>query len=112
MQNGFVDMADFRAKLDDRIAVFMITNPNTVGVFEPNMRAIADEVHARGGLIYLDGANMNAILGIARPGRFRRRHAALQSAQDVQRSPRRRRPRRGTDLRHGEAGAVFAVAVW
>jgi glycine dehydrogenase subunit 2 len=50
--------------------VFMITNPNTVGVFEPNMRAIADEVHAQGGLVYLDGANMNAILGIARPGDF------------------------------------------
>jgi glycine dehydrogenase subunit 2 len=70
LQNGGVDMDDFRAKLDDRIAVFMITNPNTVGVFEPNMRAIADEVHARGGLVYLDGANMNAILGIARPGDF------------------------------------------
>jgi glycine dehydrogenase subunit 2 len=70
MQNGGVDMADFRSKLDDRIAVFMITNPNTVGVFEPNMRAIADEVHAQGGLVYLDGANMNAILGIARPGDF------------------------------------------
>jgi glycine dehydrogenase subunit 2 len=70
LQNGGVDLADFRAKLDDRIAVFMITNPNTVGVFEPNMRTIADEVHARGGLMYLDGANMNAILGIARPGDF------------------------------------------
>jgi glycine dehydrogenase subunit 2 len=70
MQNGGVNMADFRAKLDDRIAVFMITNPNTVGVFEPNMRAISDEVHAQGGLVYLDGANMNAILGIARPGDF------------------------------------------
>lgn len=70
LKNGGVDMDDFRSKLDDRIAVFMITNPNTVGVFEPNMRAIADEVHARGGLVYLDGANMNAILGIARPGDF------------------------------------------
>jgi len=70
LKNGGVDLDDFRAKLDDRIAVFMITNPNTVGVFEPNMRTIADEVHARGGLVYLDGANMNAILGIARPGDF------------------------------------------
>ena len=65
-----VDMDDLRAKLDDQIAVFMITNPNTVGIFEPNMREIADAVHARGGLVYLDGANMNAILGIARPGDF------------------------------------------
>ncbi len=69
-KNGGVDMDDFRAKLDDRIAVFMITNPNTVGIFEPNMREIADAVHQRGGLVYLDGANMNAILGITRPGDF------------------------------------------
>jgi glycine dehydrogenase subunit 2 len=48
----------------------MITNPSTLGLFEPNMRAIADAVHAVGGLIYLDGANMNAILGICRPGDF------------------------------------------
>ncbi len=68
--DGGVCLEDFRKKLDDNIAVFMITNPNTVGIFEPNMRQIADEVHARGGLIYLDGANMNAILGITRPGDF------------------------------------------
>ncbi len=68
--DGSVNLDDFRAKLDDDIAVFMITNPNTVGIFEPNMQLIADEVHARGGLIYLDGANMNAILGISRPGDF------------------------------------------
>jgi glycine dehydrogenase subunit 2 len=48
----------------------MITNPNTVGIFEPKMREIADAVHKAGGLVYLDGANMNAILGIARPGDF------------------------------------------
>jgi glycine dehydrogenase subunit 2 len=70
LPSGSVDMDDLRAKLDDQIAVFMITNPNTVGIFEPNMREIADAVHARGGLVYLDGANMNAILGIARPGDF------------------------------------------
>ena len=67
---GFVDLEDFRAKLDDEVAVFMITNPNTLGMFERQVRTIAEEVHARGGLIYLDGANMNAILGIARPGDF------------------------------------------
>jgi glycine dehydrogenase subunit 2 len=69
-RDGGVDMDDFHAKLDDRIAVFMITNPNTVGIFEPNMRAIANAVHAKGGLVYLDGANMNAILGVTRPGDF------------------------------------------
>ena len=68
--DGFVDLADLRAKLDDRVAVFMITNPNTLGLFERQVKAIVDEVHSAGGLIYLDGANMNAILGITRPGDF------------------------------------------
>jgi glycine dehydrogenase subunit 2 len=68
--DGFVDMADLKAKVDDEVAVMMITNPSTLGLFEPNMRAIADAVHAAGGLIYLDGANMNAILGLSRPGDF------------------------------------------
>jgi glycine dehydrogenase subunit 2 len=70
LPSGTLDMDDFRRLLDDQIAVFMITNPNTVGIFEPNMREIAEAVHQRGGLVYLDGANMNAILGIARPGDF------------------------------------------
>jgi len=68
--SGGVDMDDFRAKLNDDIAVLMITNPSTLGLFEPNIREIADLVHQRGGLIYLDGANMNAILGFTRPGDF------------------------------------------
>ncbi|MFO0901500.1 MAG: aminomethyl-transferring glycine dehydrogenase subunit GcvPB [Pirellulales bacterium] len=68
--NGMVDVDDLRAKLDDQIAVFMITDPNTLGLFDASVREIAELVHARGGLIYLDGANMNAILGIARPGDF------------------------------------------
>ena len=45
----------------------MITDPNTLGIFDSQVRQIADLIHARGGLIYLDGANMNAILGITRP---------------------------------------------
>ena len=67
---GMVDMADLRSKLDARTAVMMVTNPNTLGLFERNIREIADLVHAAGGLVYLDGANMNAILGAARPGDF------------------------------------------
>jgi glycine dehydrogenase subunit 2 len=70
LPSGTLDMDDFRRRLDKQIAVFMITNPNTVGIFEPKMRAIADAVHDQGGLVYLDGANMNAILGVARPGDF------------------------------------------
>jgi glycine dehydrogenase subunit 2 len=67
---GRVDMQDLEAKLDDDVAVMMITNPNTMGLFEHEVSAIAGAVHARGGLIYLDGANMNAILGVTRPGDF------------------------------------------
>ncbi|NLF71122.1 MAG: aminomethyl-transferring glycine dehydrogenase subunit GcvPB [Candidatus Anammoximicrobium sp.] len=67
---GAVDLDDLRGKLDERIAVFMITNPNTLGLFDGQVGQIADWVHARGGLIYLDGANMNAILGVTRPGDF------------------------------------------
>ncbi len=68
--DGFVDLNDLRAKLSRETAVFMITNPNTLGLFERQVRQIADLVHEQGGLIYLDGANMNAILGITRPGDF------------------------------------------
>jgi glycine dehydrogenase subunit 2 len=67
---GLVDLDDLRAKLDDRAAVFMITNPNTLGLFETQITAITELLHAKGGLVHLDGANMNAILGITRPGDF------------------------------------------
>jgi glycine dehydrogenase subunit 2 len=65
---GLVDLDDFRAKLSDQTAVFMMTNPNTLGLFDPQIGTIAALLHERGGLLYLDGANMNAILGIVRPG--------------------------------------------
>ena len=67
---GFVDLDDLKAKLGDDTAVFMITNPNTLGLFEPQIKTIADLLHAKGALLYLDGANMNAILGKTRPGDF------------------------------------------
>ena len=67
---GYVDVDALRAKLDDRTAVFMITNPNTLGMFDKLIGQIASAVHEVGGLIYLDGANMNAVLGVTRPGDF------------------------------------------
>jgi glycine dehydrogenase subunit 2 len=67
---GLVDLADLQAKLDDRAAVFMITNPNTLGLFERQIAEITERVHHNGALVYLDGANMNAILGVTRPGDF------------------------------------------
>jgi glycine dehydrogenase subunit 2 len=67
---GLVDFEDLRSKVDDRTAVFMITNPNTLGLFDDQIAAITDLLHRHGALVYLDGANMNAILGITRPGDF------------------------------------------
>ena len=67
---GFVDLNDLKGKLNDQVAVFMITNPNTLGIFEKNIKTICDMVHEVGGLVYLDGANFNAIAGITRPGDF------------------------------------------
>jgi glycine dehydrogenase subunit 2 len=67
---GLVDLDDLKRKLGPDTAVFMITNPNTLGLFERRIQQIATMVHEVGGLVYLDGANMNAILGVARPGDF------------------------------------------
>lgn len=67
---GFVDLDHLKANLDERTAVFMITNPNTIGLFESQIGEITKLIHDAGGLVYLDGANMNAIVGITRPGDF------------------------------------------
>ena len=67
---GCVDLEELDAKLDEQVAVLMITNPNTLGLFEAQIARITERVHDAGGLVYLDGANMNAILGVARPGDF------------------------------------------
>ena len=65
---GNVDLDDLRAKISPRTAGLMLTNPNTVGIFEQNIREVAEIVHGAGGLMYGDGANFNAILGIVKPG--------------------------------------------
>ncbi|MBI4719194.1 MAG: aminomethyl-transferring glycine dehydrogenase subunit GcvPB [Planctomycetes bacterium] len=69
-KNGRVDIDDLRAKVNEDTAALMITNPNTCGVFDEQIADIAEIVHAKGALLYLDGANMNAVLGITRPGDF------------------------------------------
>jgi glycine dehydrogenase subunit 2 len=65
---GCVDVAALRAVLDETVAGIMLTNPNTLGLFEEDIASIAAAVHEVGGLLYYDGANLNAILGVARPG--------------------------------------------
>jgi glycine dehydrogenase subunit 2 len=67
-RDGDVDLEALEAALGPQTAGIMLTNPSTLGVFERRIREIADRVHAAGGLLYYDGANLNAILGKARPG--------------------------------------------
>ena len=65
---GNLDLDTLRAEMDDTVAGIMLTNPNTLGLFEENILTVTSLIHERGGLVYCDGANMNAVLGITRPG--------------------------------------------
>ncbi len=67
---GMIDLAALETAVDQDVAALMITNPNTLGVFEENIVKVAEILHAKGALLYMDGANMNALAGIARPGDF------------------------------------------
>ena len=69
-ERGMVDLDVLSQAVTEDVAGLMITNPNTVGVFEENIRKICGILHDKGGLVYMDGANMNALVGIARPGDF------------------------------------------
>ena len=66
--DGFMDTAALEAVMDESVAALMLTNPNTLGKFEKSIIQISKIVHDKGGLLYYDGANMNAIIGTARPG--------------------------------------------
>jgi glycine dehydrogenase subunit 2 len=65
---GNIDLEELKSHCDDRIAGLMLTNPNTLGLFEEHVREVVDLVHNCGGLVYGDGANMNPLLGVVRPG--------------------------------------------
>src|ERR1700677_1996966 len=67
---GMVDVAALASQMNEEVAALMLTNPNTLGVFEQEIHKIADIMHAKGGLLYMDGANMNALVGKVRPGDF------------------------------------------
>jgi glycine dehydrogenase len=72
-EKGNVDMDDLMAKIDkhrDNLAAFMVTYPSTFGVFEEGIVEIIDAVHKAGGQVYMDGANMNAQVGLTSPGRI------------------------------------------
>ena len=66
--DGGVDLDDLRAKADEDVACLMLTNPNTLGLFDANIAEIAEIVHGVGATLYYDGANLNAVMGLSRPG--------------------------------------------
>jgi glycine dehydrogenase subunit 2 len=67
-ERGGVEMDDLRAKVDDEVACLMLTNPNTLGLFDENIAEMAAMIHEVGGTLYYDGANLNAVMGQSRPG--------------------------------------------
>jgi glycine dehydrogenase subunit 2 len=67
-EHGGIDLDDLRAKTDETVACLMLTNPNTLGIFDANIAQIAEIVHGAGAILYYDGANLNAIMGFSRPG--------------------------------------------
>jgi glycine dehydrogenase subunit 2 len=69
-EHGCVNLNVLETAMTEEVAALMLTNPNTLGIFEPNIVRIAELVHQRGGLVYMDGANLNALMGLARPGDF------------------------------------------
>ena len=67
-EQGAVDVEDLAQHMTEEVAAFMVTNPNTLGVFETDIKKITEIVHAKGGFVYMDGANMNALIGKCKPG--------------------------------------------
>jgi glycine dehydrogenase subunit 2 len=67
-KRGYLEAAEIRRLMSDDVAALMVTNPSTLGIFEPEIGEIAGVLHEQGALLYLDGANFNALLGVAKPG--------------------------------------------
>ena len=111
--DGTVDLEDLRAKCEehgDRLAAIMVTYPSTHGVYEEGIGDMCALVHQHGGQVYIDGANLNALLGPGAARAVRRRRLAPQPAQDLLHPPRRRRPGRGTGRGGRAPGALPPVA--
>ena len=110
--SGNIDLADLRGEgrgsTRDDLGALMVTYPSTHGVFEEAIREICEIVHEHGGQVYMDGANMNAQVGLCRARRHRRRRLPPQPAQDLLHPARRRRSGHGPDRRGGAPRAVPA----
>ncbi len=105
-EKGTIDLEDLARFMNEDVAALMVTNPNTLGVFESDICRIAEIVHSKGGFLYMDGANMNALTGIVRPGGHGRRRPPPQPPQDLLDPARRRRPRLRPRRREEGAGAL------
>ena len=109
--DGNIDFADLNAKAEqhsDNLGALMITYPSTHGVFEENVREVCELIHAHGGQVYLDGANMNAQVGLTSPGFIGSDVSPPELAQNLCHSARRRRAGHGADRGQGAPGAVSA----
>ena len=103
-EDGNVDLADLKAKAEAHsqdLAALMITYPSTHGVFEESIVEICEVIHRNGGQVYMDGANLNALLGLSLPGQFGPGRGASQPAQDLLHPPRRRGAGGGPHRRGG-----------
>ena len=92
-ERGNLDLDDLRAKVNERTAGLMLTNPSTLGLFDEDIVEVAEIFHSPGALLYYDGANLNAVVGQVAARRHGLRHRPLQPAQDVLAAARRRRAR-------------------
>ncbi len=111
--DGNVDVDDLRARIaehGERLAALMVTYPSTHGVFETAIAEICALVHDAGGQVYVDGANLNALVGLAKPGQVRRRRVAPEPAQDVLHPAWRWWPGRRPGCGARAPGALPAVA--
>ena len=112
-ENGDVDVDDFRAKAEaagGNLAACMITYPSTHGIFEETVREVCAITHAHGGQVYLDGANLNALVGLVKPGEIGARREPPQPPQDLLHPAWRGRPGHGTDRGQGASRALPAGA--
>jgi glycine dehydrogenase len=109
--DGTIDHTDLYAKIEahkDVLSAIMITYPSTHGVYDADVREVCDAVHAAGGQVYVDGANLNALVGPGAAGQVRRRRVAPEPAQDLLHPAWRRRSRRRPGCGEGAPGTVHA----
>ena len=113
-ERGNIDVADLRAKAEQHkndLSCLMVTYPSTHGVYEESIIEICEIIHENGGRVYMDGANMNAQVGLTQSGQYWRRCVPPEPAQNLLYSARRRRTGRGPDWRSSRSWYRFCRAM-